>query len=53
MFVFCKLDHQAPRHVVWYFAIVLSSYTYEGRGSPKILLWIPRCPWTPGWEPLV
>jgi len=40
------------RLILWYFAILFSSYAYKGHGPPKILLWTPGDPWTPGWEPL-
>jgi len=39
--------------VVWHFDILLLSYTYKAHGPPKILLWTPGGPWTPGWESLL
>jgi len=44
--------YRPPRFIVWHFAILLSSYACIGHGPPKILLWTPVDPWTPGWEPL-
>jgi len=46
-----SLQTRPPREIVWYFAILLSSYTYKGHGPLKICLWTPGFPWTPGWEP--
>jgi len=42
----CLLQTRPPQRVVWYFAILLSSYTYESHGP------LENCPWTPGWEKL-
>ena len=49
----CRLSQaRPPLRVFWYFAVLLSSYTYKGHGPPKIHLWTPGDPLTPGWEPL-
>ena len=42
-----------PQWLVWYFAILLSSYTYKGYGPLKLGLQTPGGPWTNGWEALV
>jgi len=51
--VHCLLQTRPSRRVVWYFATLLSFYTYKGHGPLKICLRTPAGPWTPGWEPLV
>jgi len=43
----CLLQTRPPRWVVWYFAVLLSSYPYKGHGPLKIFLWTPGVhdPW--------